>query len=568
MGIGKTKSSLKGVHSDQDEWLSKALESLPALFGRGLSEETRECCQRELHAGLLNVLLPQGWPGLKEEHFSTDLFCEGTPLQEYVQSLNPAKIEGDSMRPVLGLADFLDKQAQSGQEEMLVVFFPEGFFVSPDLKLMVSKCFLSLLAAGTHSKKLSSFQRDIARIYLHPSLQRDEPLSGLSPEACVFYGWILFLADAWLGIRSGTQRSLLDQLERLRFYKPHISPGTVDLFKGMLSDPSKYSKKNCCRDFSLLLMQSFKANPLHLSEVFSPGYSREQHHYSTPGKYKANPDNEDHVGTSLLRGGHFIFVADGVSTADLGSGQEASECIAHVVRRANRSMLHEKMKEMQHNEAQMGEIAHNTLRALFKEADLEIADALNDLAKSHPPEQAVSNPMCSTFTVALVVGNRAYVQSVGDSPALLYHAATCRLMKLSVDHTVAMESGTSPGADSDGKENKPDALTRVCGAFFDGESYKPRNNEAFELTVQLSDGDVLLLATDGLIRSIDAYDEIKALDELERVITDHLQESKTVREMTCALVELADSRRSNDNITVNIVHVRHDQNEEKGTQHE
>lgn len=567
MGVRKTKSSVSEVAASQDEWMVSALASLPSVFGKGLSNETFRSCQQELRAKFERVLIPKNWPGMNPDFFSADLFVEGKPLQGYVQSLNPAQIEGGALKPVLGLADFLDTQAQSGREEMLVVFYPEGFFISPDLKIMVSECFLSLLASTSNSKKLNAYQRNHVKDYLHPVLQRDEPITAVSPSASVFYGWVLFLAHAWLGVAPGSHRLLLEELGRIRFFKPQISPGTVDLFKEALADPDKYSQRSSCRDFVLTLLQSFKANPLYLSEAFTPELTREQSHYSTPGKYKANPDNEDHVGVCPVRGGYFIFVADGVSTADLGSGQEASECVAQVVRHAGRFTFPDKIKKIQLDEANMAEIAHDTLRALFRETDLAIADVLNSLAELIPPEQPVSHPMCSTFTAAFVLGNRAFIHCVGDSPALLYHAATCRLMKLSVDHTVANESSGRERTDDGTGADNPDALTRVCGALYDGTRYVPRNNEGFELTVQMSPGDVLILATDGLIRSIDAYNESKAMAELERVITDHLQEGKSVREIARALAELADSKRSNDNITVNAVYVQSEQFVEKGEQH-
>ena len=280
--------------------------------------------------------------------------------------------------------------------------------------------------------------------------------------------------------------------------------------------------------------------------------------FSAQGRHKANPVNEDRSGalTAPLASVTLAYVADGISTAELGSGDKAAQAVANAVA-ACRNKFVEMANDISRSATDDASWAVSSASLLEKvafEAGKAIATELDYLASLDGAAHAVEHTMGSTLTAAVAVGDQAVIHALGDSPALLYQGSLKRLIKLTMDHNVSSD----PDAATDGTQalagSEGQALTRLIGAVLDTEDrYAARNDEPLRLKIQLSPGDVFVLASDGLVNSVDPYDEVCALRRLEEVIQEGLASGANARVLAQRLVDLADNEKSNDNITANVL---------------
>lgn len=160
--------------------------------------------------------------------------------------------------------------------------------------------------------------------------------------------------------------------------------------------------------------------------------------------------------------------------------------------------------------------------------------AIFDAAQSDPDLAG----MGTTLTAVLFHGARAYVAHVGDSRAYLYRDG--RVQQITVDHSwVAEQVKAGLLTEQEAKESRfRHIITRSVG---------------FEREVQVDGticpiqvGDCLLLCSDGLSNYLEEA-------ELADVMGQHLY-----REVPQLLVDLANSRGGDDNITVVLVHIAND----------
>lgn len=153
-------------------------------------------------------------------------------------------------------------------------------------------------------------------------------------------------------------------------------------------------------------------------------------------------------------------------------------------------------------------------------------------------EQAGSAPelegMGTTVVAATCDGMRLHVANVGDSR--LYVANGREVVQITKDHSWVEEMvrrGGIPRAEARNHENK-NIITRAVGA--------DENVRADFFTVDLKEGDLILMCTDGLTNMLD--------DEEIRMI---LAGSRDIVEQAEGLVRAANERGGSDNISVVLV---------------
>ena len=160
--------------------------------------------------------------------------------------------------------------------------------------------------------------------------------------------------------------------------------------------------------------------------------------------------------------------------------------------------------------------------------------AIFDAAQSDPDLAG----MGTTLTAVLFHGMRAYIAHVGDSRAYLYRDG--RVQQITVDHSwVAEQVKAGLLTEQEAKESRfRHIITRSVG---------------FEREVQVDGticpiqaGDCMLLCSDGLSNYLEEA-------EFAEVLGQHLY-----REVPSLLVELANSRGGDDNITVVLIHIAND----------
>lgn len=177
---------------------------------------------------------------------------------------------------------------------------------------------------------------------------------------------------------------------------------------------------------------------------------------------------------------------------------------------------------------------------------LQAAAMANYQVLVHAGRDNSKTGMGATLVCALVIGDRLYAASVGDSR--LYWMRGARIQQLSIDHTWvhdAIEHGlirpeearTHPNAHVIrryiGSQPPPEIDFRLN--LPEGDSRDLINNQG----LQLLPGDVLLLCTDGLTDLVDD-------DEILAIVRQHA----SLERAADVLIELANQRGGHDNITV------------------
>lgn len=172
--------------------------------------------------------------------------------------------------------------------------------------------------------------------------------------------------------------------------------------------------------------------------------------------------------------------------------------------------------------------------AHLRDATAAAGAAIFDAAQADPDLQG----MGTTMTALWFHGGRVYLAHVGDSRAYLFRDG--RTQQLSDDHSwVSEQVRAGMMTEEEAKESKfRHIITRSVGfereVMVDGAA------------IPIQAGDCYLLCSDGLSNYVDA-------EEIGRILT-----SRFYRDVPRLLVELANDRGGDDNITVVLVHVAND----------
>ncbi len=158
----------------------------------------------------------------------------------------------------------------------------------------------------------------------------------------------------------------------------------------------------------------------------------------------------------------------------------------------------------------------------------------NRVVRSRALASAECSGMGSTLAALYCTDGTMIAANVGDSPIYLVRDGTAEL--ISVMHTVAAEiSATQPGQAHMIDERLLNMLTRAMGTADD---VLPDVCE-----IQCFKDDVFVLCTDGLSNKV-------TMDEIARIVTENLPQQACK-----ALVDIANERGGEDNITVVIVKI-------------
>lgn len=146
------------------------------------------------------------------------------------------------------------------------------------------------------------------------------------------------------------------------------------------------------------------------------------------------------------------------------------------------------------------------------------------------------NGMGTTLVGTTIVDQTAYIINVGDSR--LYHLRD-GIRQITVDHSLVEEMVKSGEIQKEEMRTHPNKniITRALGT---DTTVRP---DCFEIEVQ--EGDVLLLCSDGLSNMLED-------EEIEKIIKEHISD---MREAGERLVELANEAGGKDNISVVLVRV-------------
>jgi protein phosphatase len=187
------------------------------------------------------------------------------------------------------------------------------------------------------------------------------------------------------------------------------------------------------------------------------------------------------------------------------------------------------------------EALHNRLsRSEVSPEDLEEAIKIaNEEIRSKAGSDPSLSGMGTTCTVLAVDGSTGYVAHVGDSRAYLYRSG--ELTQLTEDHTLVQRLVQEGRLSEEEAEHHPQRsiITRALGI--------EDTLEVDSMILELNDGDRVLMCSDGLTSMLN-----------HQAIEQVLREEGEPQAAADRLVDLANDRGGEDNITVLLVDIRED----------
>lgn len=244
------------------------------------------------------------------------------------------------------------------------------------------------------------------------------------------------------------------------------------------------------------------------------------------GRVRKNNQDSIYTGTIRLRNGtaRLCLVADGMGGAK--AGEQASKIAADVTR-----------AQIQHEVEGKAPLDDAAWQALLSAAAKAANRRVYEAARNDEDRQG----MGTTLTIALIVGDRLHVASVGDSRAYLMNAGGvtkdgATTAQLTSDHSLVARLVDIGQITAEQARTHPqrNILYRSIGT--------DPSVEVDTLSEQLEPGDVVLLCSDGLFNHV--RDE-----ELANIALNQTDANRACEQ----LVALANERGGRDNISVVIV---------------
>ncbi len=222
--------------------------------------------------------------------------------------------------------------------------------------------------------------------------------------------------------------------------------------------------------------------------------------------------------------GHLLLVADGMGGVD--GGERASTLAVEVIR----SFFEDGFRSYLHGSRIDEKAVHRELRSAFEFADRVILH--------RAAADARFEGMGTTLTMAYLVGPTAHVVHAGDSRAYLYRGG--RLARRSRDHTLVQALVDQGAISADDARSHPhrNVVTNVVGGPAEGVDPEIAR-------VDLQDGDVLLLCSDGLTEPVDDA-------SIEDILAREPEPGPAVEELLAEALR----RGGPDNVTIVLARVR------------
>ena len=235
-------------------------------------------------------------------------------------------------------------------------------------------------------------------------------------------------------------------------------------------------------------------------------------------------------------------LGDGVSTAKLGSGKEASSIL--------RKNIIEAFKEkgsLLKDETNIKEFCSKVIT----KSNIDIIESIKtkvDIRKEPP-----SGIMASTLILAIVVGNRMYYTSIGDSRLFIYSEKDGLNLLNYEDNVMNLKLANGTPWDKVVNSEGRHAITRYIGggSFKDGNLFPRKFNISIHC-LELEPGEIIIICSDGVTDYINkSYyndDLWKVTESLERIIKENKQKSLEV--LNNKIITEANLNGGGDNITI------------------
>jgi PPM family protein phosphatase len=240
---------------------------------------------------------------------------------------------------------------------------------------------------------------------------------------------------------------------------------------------------------------------------------------------QVRPNNEDHVSTWAVDGVLLALVADGLG------GATAGETASHLAVEAIQADFLGEGRGVQ----ELHTLAEFDLSSRMSQAILDANMTVVNTAAQDPTLKG----MGTTSTLALVRGNRVLVAHVGDSRAYHIDGDDAYITQITDDHSFVQALVASGHITQEQAEVHPmkNVLYRALGQSVDLEV------DLYQR--YLKTGDAVIICSDGLTRHVPPMDIAKIVMKAE-----------TPQQATQELIDLANSRGGEDNVSVIVIMMR------------
>lgn len=327
-----------------------------------------------------------------------------------------------------------------------------------------------------------------------------------------------------------------------RIFRPQLPHGAVTALSRAMS-PRPADRYETCHAFGADLSGRTSprgASPASISVAAATELGRL--------KGQAMPVNQDafYVGLDAGSKRGLLLVADGVSTADVGSGDLASGMVREAVRNAWEGPVGEILRT--HKGPLPQEWAKTALEAILEDANARIYAFLKQpiFVGSLGPG---THPPGSTAVLGVIDGDRLTLANIGDSRLYLLRDGALEQMTVDQDlKTELLKSGRDPRSAAD--PSALGALTQSVGSFFfDSEgNIVTRPLQPDVQSIHLRAGDRMLWCSDGVPDCLG--------ESAEEIMARELGSPDEAEPIAKKLCRMADEALGADNITALVLLAR------------
>ena len=236
---------------------------------------------------------------------------------------------------------------------------------------------------------------------------------------------------------------------------------------------------------------------------------------------------------------YLIAVMDGVSTSAIGNGNEASQIAKKALVEMFLNTTWSNVDDITSDEVE------DFFRKYIEKANSEIVQRALDIAKEEGKSiQRTSDIMATTFTGVLVINDRFYMCSVGDSPCYIFNKE--EIKRINIEHNSRTENLLKGFGST---ENK--ALTEVLGkAKKIDEGIQPETPKYHFVHGRILPGELIAVMSDGVIDfSKGSFNDEKE-ENFKSLFFEKYEQNRKLKQTVVDVLKEIDNSNAGDNITL------------------
>lgn len=430
-----------------------------------------------------------------DEFFSFSKFLDSKNISNNI--INDAS---DEYKMMYKFADFLDNSGETNKHFFLI---QKEFVFTDNNNFIINPFYLSKIVVSDEMR----LDEHIRKNYFYKLPFKDLTISyKVIDSQLERYAFVFFLTELLYPDLPFNDVSIDVIIKYSEIWYPEMSHNLIFFLTDVLifKKNISYSCKEILVLFIKFILSNIK-NSVHFKSVNYDVYSG-----TRQGRKKNNntqsEDEYEIIRSNKFSNRYFIMVADGVSTAEIGSGK----VIASLIKRniiLNKKNVIEFIENILTNDFnQFKNESNEFLRSILYEINNEATNELNIyLEKESKNSNNISNYMSSTIIVGIVIGNWAVFAYLGDSEIIFINKNYYAI--LNIPHIVEYEKiKMNKNKNNFVSKNSEDdsMLTKVIplsdaddkGLFVSQIDF---NKNIDFVSFNTSKDDIIIIATDGLL---------------------------------------------------------------------